>query len=145
MAAWFHSAHTTQCACRWCASLPWPTAVPPCQVAVADLSLAIPRCECFGLLGPNGAGKQGGLGLIISSSCAPALHDAVLPGSCPTESATASRHPQPPARATADILHFPCAGKTTTIRIMEGFMRASGGQVGAACATLLHCKAARHY
>jgi hypothetical protein len=22
-----------------------------------DLSLAIPRCECFGLLGPNGAGK----------------------------------------------------------------------------------------
>ena len=28
-----------------------------CQVAVADLSLAVPRCECFGLLGPNGAGK----------------------------------------------------------------------------------------
>jgi ABC-type multidrug transport system ATPase subunit len=26
-------------------------------VAVADLSLAIPRYECFGLLGPNGAGK----------------------------------------------------------------------------------------
>ncbi|PRW44292.1 ABC transporter A family member 7-like isoform A [Chlorella sorokiniana] len=27
------------------------------KVAVADLWLAIPRCECFGLLGPNGAGK----------------------------------------------------------------------------------------
>ncbi|EFN55401.1 hypothetical protein CHLNCDRAFT_23609, partial [Chlorella variabilis] len=27
------------------------------KVAVADLSLAVPRCECFGLLGPNGAGK----------------------------------------------------------------------------------------
>jgi ABC-type Na+ transport system ATPase subunit NatA len=27
------------------------------QVAVAGLSLAIPRYECFGLLGPNGAGK----------------------------------------------------------------------------------------
>lgn len=36
-----------------------PPPPPPrlwCQVAVADLSLAIPRCECFGLLGPNGAG-----------------------------------------------------------------------------------------
>ena len=29
----------------------------PSQVAVADLSLAIPRSQCFGLLGPNGAGK----------------------------------------------------------------------------------------
>ncbi|KAL4858934.1 ABC transporter A family member 5 [Chlorella vulgaris] len=27
------------------------------KIAVADLSLAIKRCECFGLLGPNGAGK----------------------------------------------------------------------------------------
>ena len=36
---------------------PLPFLHRPSQVAVADLSLAIPRSQCFGLLGPNGAGK----------------------------------------------------------------------------------------
>ena len=43
----------------------------PCQVAVADLSLAIPRCECFGLLGPNGAG-EGPMGARCLLCCAAA-------------------------------------------------------------------------
>lgn len=40
-------------------SYPRPLSFCPSQVAVADLSLAIPRCECFGLLGPNGAQPGG--------------------------------------------------------------------------------------
>lgn len=57
---------------------------------------------------------------------------------------------QPPPLPTKCCLLGPllamflvCAGKTTTIRMMEGFMRASGGQVGATCAALQGCNALR--
>nr|DAD46476.1 TPA_asm: hypothetical protein HUJ06_016413 [Nelumbo nucifera] len=37
----------------------------PEKVAVRDLSLALPRGECFGMLGPNGAGKTSFINMMI--------------------------------------------------------------------------------
>lgn len=48
------------------------------KVAVAGLSLAINRQECFGLLGPNGAGKTTTIKVFALHPCASYVSPQVL-------------------------------------------------------------------
>ena len=91
-----------------------------CQVAVADLSLAIPRCECFGLLGPNGAGKTTTIRMMEGFSAASSGQVPLPP-------------PPPP---------LPLLSATNTIRVFEGLHQQSAASRCLCCLLALRLLAA---
>lgn len=99
-------------------------ALPRCrQVAVANLSLAIPRSECFGLLGPNGAPRWAGRrlpgGRVLRGAGSAGWQreqGACLPACLPA---------RVPARVPAHLLIPPCrfAPRTRAVPLLQARAR----------------------